>query len=122
MIAITFILFPMLATAAKSRDRDAIGLEPAVHPLHAPERPHEDAGAGRPPDTVHQADPERREGRSAERVAVLREIAALQEEGFHVNCYVDDELVRAQEGGFYGGWITSDLVGPFKGAPGTRGW
>jgi uncharacterized protein (DUF427 family) len=37
-------------------------------------------------------------------------------------CYVDDELVQAQEGGFYGGWITSDLLGPFKGAPATRGW
>ena len=36
-------------------------------------------------------------------------------------CYVDDELVQAQEGGFYGGWITSDVAGPFKGAPGTRG-
>ena len=37
-------------------------------------------------------------------------------------CTVDGELVRAQEGGFYGGWITDDVVGPFKGAPGTRGW
>ena len=37
-------------------------------------------------------------------------------------CYVDDELVRAQPGGFYGGWITDDVVGPFKGGPGTRGW
>jgi uncharacterized protein (DUF427 family) len=37
-------------------------------------------------------------------------------------CYLDDELVQAQDGGFYGGWITSDVVGPFKGAPGTRGW
>ena len=37
-------------------------------------------------------------------------------------CYVDDELVKPQEGDFYGGWITSDIVGPFKGAPGTRGW
>jgi uncharacterized protein (DUF427 family) len=37
-------------------------------------------------------------------------------------CFVDDERVQAQEGGFYGGWITSDVVGPFKGAPGTRGW
>lgn len=37
-------------------------------------------------------------------------------------CYVDDELVTPQEGGFYGGWITSNLVGPFKGPPGTRGW
>jgi uncharacterized protein (DUF427 family) len=37
-------------------------------------------------------------------------------------CFVDDELVVAQPGGFYGGWITSDVVGPFKGGPGTRGW
>lgn len=37
-------------------------------------------------------------------------------------CYVDDERVQAQEGDFYGGWITSEIVGPFKGGPGTRGW
>ena len=37
-------------------------------------------------------------------------------------CYVDGERVRAQEGDFYGGWITSDIVGPFKGGPGTTGW
>ena len=37
-------------------------------------------------------------------------------------CYVDDELVTPQPGGFYGGWITSDVAGPFKGGPGTRGW
>jgi uncharacterized protein (DUF427 family) len=37
-------------------------------------------------------------------------------------CLVDGEPVRPQEGGFYGGWITSDVVGPFKGAPGTLGW
>lgn len=37
-------------------------------------------------------------------------------------CYVDDEQVQPQEGDFYGGWITSDIVGPFKGAPGTWGW
>ncbi|MEL6149181.1 MAG: DUF427 domain-containing protein [Chloroflexota bacterium] len=37
-------------------------------------------------------------------------------------CYVDDEEVQAQEGDFYGGWITSDIVGPFKGGPGTWGW
>jgi len=35
---------------------------------------------------------------------------------------VDGEKVRAQEGGFYGGWITSDIVGPFKDGSGTRGW
>jgi uncharacterized protein (DUF427 family) len=37
-------------------------------------------------------------------------------------CYLDEEEVRPQEGSFYGGWITADLVGPFKGAPGTMGW
>ncbi len=37
-------------------------------------------------------------------------------------CVVDGETARPQEGGFYGGWITSDLAGPFKGPPGTRGW
>lgn len=37
-------------------------------------------------------------------------------------CYVDDEKVVPQEGDFYGGWITSDVVGPFKGAAGTWGW
>jgi uncharacterized protein (DUF427 family) len=37
-------------------------------------------------------------------------------------CYVDDELVQAQAGDFYGGWITSDIVGPFKGGAGTWGW
>lgn len=37
-------------------------------------------------------------------------------------CYVDGELVQAQEGDFYGGWITKDIVGPFKGGTGTWGW
>lgn len=37
-------------------------------------------------------------------------------------CYVDDELVTPQPGGFYGGWITATVVGPFKGGPGTWGW
>ncbi|HEY6547841.1 MAG TPA: DUF427 domain-containing protein, partial [Vicinamibacteria bacterium] len=37
-------------------------------------------------------------------------------------CFVDAERVAPQDGGFYGGWITSDLVGPFKGGPGTSGW
>jgi len=37
-------------------------------------------------------------------------------------CWLDDERVQAQDGDFYGGWITADLVGPFKGAPGTLGW
>jgi len=37
-------------------------------------------------------------------------------------CLLDGELVRAQAGGFYGGWITDEVVGPFKGDPGTRHW
>jgi uncharacterized protein (DUF427 family) len=37
-------------------------------------------------------------------------------------CTVDGEVVRAQEGGFYGGWITARVVGPFKGGPGSWGW
>ncbi len=35
---------------------------------------------------------------------------------------VDGEQVRPQPGEFYGGWITRDVVGPFKGEPGTLGW
>lgn len=37
-------------------------------------------------------------------------------------CYIENELVIPQPGGFYGGWITSDIVGPFKGEPGSYGW
>lgn len=37
-------------------------------------------------------------------------------------CWVGGEKVVAQEGDFYGGWITPEIVGPFKGAPGTWGW
>ena len=38
------------------------------------------------------------------------------------SCTVDAEPVVPQPGGFYGGWITSRVVGPFKGGAGTRGW
>lgn len=37
-------------------------------------------------------------------------------------CLVDDERVEPQPGGFYGGWITRSVVGPFKGGPDSRGW
>jgi len=37
-------------------------------------------------------------------------------------CTVGEERVTPQEGNFYGGWITSEIKGPFKGAPGTTGW
>jgi uncharacterized protein (DUF427 family) len=39
-----------------------------------------------------------------------------------LTCTVDREPVQPQPGAFYGGWITSRVVGPFKGEPGTRGW
>ena len=37
-------------------------------------------------------------------------------------CYVDDEKATPQPGDFYGGWVTSRVVGPFKGEPGTMHW
>jgi uncharacterized protein (DUF427 family) len=37
-------------------------------------------------------------------------------------CMVDDDAAVMQEGGFYGGWITPGLAGPFKGVPGSRFW
>lgn len=37
-------------------------------------------------------------------------------------CYVGTERVTPQSGDFYGGWITSAIVGPFKGPAETRGW
>jgi len=37
-------------------------------------------------------------------------------------CYIDEEQVTSQPGDFYGGWITQDIVGPFKGDPGTLHW
>jgi len=39
-----------------------------------------------------------------------------------VECTVDGETVTPQPGKFYGGWVTSDVVGPFKGEPGTQFW
>jgi len=37
-------------------------------------------------------------------------------------CTVNGEVVTPQPGGFYGGWITDSVVGPFKGVPGSWGW
>jgi uncharacterized protein (DUF427 family) len=37
-------------------------------------------------------------------------------------CWVDDEQVQPQPGDFYGGWVTRQIVGPFKGGPGSWGW
>lgn len=48
------------------------------------------------------------------RYAAIRDFIAVYA-GKMEQCWVDDELVSPQPGGFYGGWITSDLIGPFKG-------
>lgn len=52
--------------------------------------------------------------------------AGLQDHfGFYpgaLACFVDGERVQPQPGRFYAGWITSEVVGPFKGAPGTEDW
>jgi uncharacterized protein (DUF427 family) len=37
-------------------------------------------------------------------------------------CWIDDERVTPNEGSFYGGWVTANVTGPFKGAPGTGHW
>ena len=38
------------------------------------------------------------------------------------SCYVDDEPVESNEGAFYGGWVTANVAGPFKGGPGSALW
>jgi len=37
-------------------------------------------------------------------------------------CFLGDELVTPPQGGFYGGWVTAEFIGPFKGGPGTQFW
>jgi uncharacterized protein (DUF427 family) len=70
-------------------------------------------------------------GRTVERAvwAYPRPLPAFDELAGHLSfypaileCFVGDERVRPQPGGFYGGWVTSELTGPFKGEPGTAGW
>ena len=39
-----------------------------------------------------------------------------------LECFVDGERVIPQAGDFYGGWVTHEIVGPFKGEPGSEGW
>lgn len=53
-------------------------------------------------------------------VAIADHVAVYA--GMMEACFVDEERVVPQPGGFYGGWITSDVEGPFKGGPGTLGW
>ena len=59
--------------------------------------------------------------------AIRGHVEALREgvvvyAGLMDECLVDGERVLPQAGGFYGGWITSNVVGPFKGVPGSSGW
>ena len=37
-------------------------------------------------------------------------------------CWLGDQKVESQPGGFYGGWVTPEIVGPMKGGPGSQGW
>lgn len=53
--------------------------------------------------------------------AILRDHIAFYAQPFD-SCLVGRERAMPQPGGFYGGWITSDLSGPFKGVPGSRFW
>jgi uncharacterized protein (DUF427 family) len=56
-----------------------------------------------------------------ERFAAIRDHVAFYP-GRVDACFVDEEQVVAQAGDFYGGWVTRDIEGPFKGGPGTAGW
>ena len=71
-------------------------------------------------------------GRTAERVAwsypdpapgytAIRDHIAVYA-GPMDGCFVGEERVTPQPGGFYGGWVTTNLKGPFKGGPGSLGW
>jgi uncharacterized protein (DUF427 family) len=56
--------------------------------------------------------------------APAREYSALRDHlAFYAGrvdeCFVDGHKVQPQPGGFYGGWITPDIIGPYKGGPGT---
>lgn len=56
-----------------------------------------------------------------ERYAALRDHVAFYPAAMDA-CWIGDDRVEPQPGGFYGGWVTPRVVGPFKGAPGTWGW
>lgn len=56
-----------------------------------------------------------------ERYAALRDYFAFYPQRVDA-CYLGEERVEPNPGGFYGGWITSDISGPFKGGPDTAGW
>lgn len=39
-----------------------------------------------------------------------------------IHCFIDDERVKPQDGGFYGGWVSNEIIGPWKGSEGTGHW
>ena len=82
-------------------------------------------GAARYLDIVSDARTAARSGwyypTPAERFGMLAEHVAVYA-GAMDACFVDGERVTPQPGGFYGGWITSAVAGPFKGVPGSTGW
>ncbi len=57
-------------------------------------------------------------GAGYERIAGYFAFYAAKVDG----CYVGDEKVTPQGGGYYGGWITANLTGPIKGDPGSGNW
>jgi uncharacterized protein (DUF427 family) len=59
--------------------------------------------------------------RPNDRYAQLRDHVAFYA-GRVDEAYLDDEPVAPQPGEFYGGWITAEIEGPFKGGAGTGGW
>lgn len=59
--------------------------------------------------------------RPAPRFAALKDHVAVYAEPMDA-CFIDGETVEPQPGNFYGGWKTSWITGPIKGAPGTTHW
>lgn len=57
----------------------------------------------------------------AERYAALRDYVAFYPQKVDA-CFVGEDRVEPNTGDFYGGWVTGDISGPFKGGPGTAGW
>lgn len=55
------------------------------------------------------------------RFAALKDYVAFYAQKMEA-CFVGDARAEPQPGGFYGGWVTPDIVGPFKGEPGSWGW
>jgi hypothetical protein len=106
-------------------------VEPRIETAEPPRGPGpESHGGDRIRLIANAGDAEVRRDRARRRVVVRESLARLRAltgmlafyPGKLDECSVDGEVIRPQEGDFYGGWITRDIVGPMKGAPGTRHW